>query len=100
MDTEKKKVILQILPRLEIGGAEQGAIEISIFMKKMGWKTIVASASGTLIQRLALNNIKHIKLPLATKNPLIIFLNIFFLMWIIKKNKVSIRMYYENNRKI
>lgn len=90
MDTEKKKVILQILPRLEIGGAEQGAIEISIFMKKMGWKTIVASASGTLIQRLALNNIKHIKLPLATKNPLIIFLNIFFLMWIIKKNKVKI----------
>ena len=41
MDIEKKKIILQVLPRLDMGGAEEGTVEISLFMKKMGWKTIL-----------------------------------------------------------
>jgi len=87
MDIEKKKIILQVLPSLDMGGAEEGTVEIALFMKKMGWKTIVASSSGSLVKKLVLNDIKHIELPLKTKNPLIIFYNIFLLIWVIKKKK-------------
>jgi len=90
MDIEKKKIILQVLPRLDMGGAEEGTVEISLFMKKMGWKTIVASSSGALVRKIVLSGIKHIELPLETKNPLKIFFNIFLLIWVIKKNKVKI----------
>ena len=77
MDIEKKKVILQIVPSLEIGGAEAGTLEISRFMKQKGWKVIVASSGGSLIRNLALDNIIHVKLPMNSKNPLIIIINIF-----------------------
>ena len=90
MDIEKKKIILQVLPSLDMGGAEEGTVEIALFMKKMGWKTIVASSSGSLVKKLLLNDIKHIELPLKTKNPLIIFYNIFLLIWVIKKKNIKI----------
>ena len=90
MDIETKKVILQIVPSMELGGAEAGTLEVSNFMKKMGWKVIVASSGGLLVRNLILENIIHVKLPLNSKNPLIIIINIFRLAWIIKKYKVKI----------
>ena len=90
MDIEKRKVILQIVPSMELGGAEAGTLEVSRFMKKMGWKVIVASSGGLLVRNLILENIIHVKLPLNSKNPLIIIINIFRLAWIIKKYKVKI----------
>ena len=73
MDIEKKKVILQIVPSMDLGGAENGTFEVSTFMRKMGWNVMVASSGGSLVQRLVLNKIVHIKLPLNSKNPLTIF---------------------------
>ena len=90
MDIEKKKVILQIVPSMDLGGAENGTFEVSTFMRKMGWNVMVASSGGSLVQRLVLNKIVHIKLPLNSKNPLTIFFNIFRLAWVIKKYKIKI----------
>ena len=70
---ENKKIILQIIPSMEMGGAEIGTIEISRYMKKKGWNVIVASSGGSLVNKLDIKNILHIKLPLKSKNPLIIF---------------------------
>ena len=90
MDIDKKKVILQVVPSMGIGGAEAGTLEVSRFMKRMGWKVIVVSSGGYLVRNLILDNIIHVKLPLNSKNPLIIFINIFRLAWIIKKYQIKI----------
>ena len=90
MDINKKKVIMQVLPSLNMGGAEAGTMEISLFMKRKGWKVHVVSSGGSMVTRLALNEIGHSKLSVSSKNPLIIFFNIFALAWLIKKNKVKI----------
>ena len=90
MDINKNKVILQVVPSMEIGGAEAGTLEVSRFMKRMGWKVIVVSSGGYLVRNLILDNIIHVKLPLNSKNPLIIFINIFRLAWIIKKYQIKI----------
>ena len=87
---ENKKKILQVIPAMEMGGAEIGTVEISSYMKKKGWDVIVASSGGSLVKKLNLRDINHIKLPLNSKNPLIIFFNIFKIAWIIKKYKVKI----------
>ena len=87
---ENKKIILQIIPAMEMGGAEAGTLEISSYMKKKGWEVIVSSSGGSLVRKLDYYKIKHVKLPLNSKNPLMIFLNIFTLAWVIKKYKVKI----------
>ena len=87
---ENKKKILQVIPAMDMGGAEAGTVEISSYMKKKGWNVIVASSGGSLVKKLNLRNINHIKLSLNSKNPLIIFFNIFRIAWIIKKYKIKI----------
>ena len=87
---ENKKIILQVIPAMDMGGAEVGTLEISSYMKKKGWNVIVTSSGGSLVEKLNFRKINHIKLPLNSKNPLIIFFNIFTLAWIIKKYKVKI----------
>ena len=87
---ENKKIILQVIPAMEMGGAELGTLEVSRYMKKKGWNIIVASSGGSLVRKLNILNIPHVKLPLNSKNPLIIFFNIFKIAWVIKKYKVKI----------
>ena len=87
---ENKKIILQVIPAMEMGGAEIGTIEVSSYMKKKGWNVIVASSGGSLVKKLDYRKINHVKLLLNSKNPLMIFFNIFTLAWIIKKYKVKI----------
>ena len=87
---ENKKIILQVIPAMNMGGAEAGTLEISSYMKKKGWEVIVTSSGGSLVNKLDYHKIKHVKLPLNSKNPLIIFFNIFTLAWVIKKYKVKI----------
>ena len=90
MKIENKKVVLQVIPEMELGGAEVGTLEISSFLKKKGWKMLVTSSGGSLVKVLNLREINHIKLPLNSKNPIIVFFNIFRLAYIIKKYKVKI----------
>jgi len=87
---ENKKIILQVIPAMDMGGAEIGTIEVSSYMKKKGWNVIVASSGGSLVKKLDYRKINHVKLLLNSKNPLMIFFNIFTLAWIIKKYKVKI----------
>ena len=46
---ENKKIILQVIPAMEMGGAEIGTVEISTYMKKKGWKVIITSSGGSLV---------------------------------------------------
>ena len=78
---ENKKIILQIIPAMEMGGAEIGTLEISSYMKKKGWNVIVTSSGGSLVEKLNFRKINHIKLPLNSKNPLIIFFNIYRILF-------------------
>lgn len=87
---KNKPVILQILPELKSGGVERGTVEISKALVKNGYESIVASAGGNLVQQIVTNKATHIKLPLDTKNPLKIFLNIRRLVKVIKEHNVDI----------
>ena len=59
---ENKKIILQVIPAMNMGGAEAGTLEISSYMKKKGWEVIVTSSGGSLVNKLDYHKIKHVKL--------------------------------------
>jgi glycosyltransferase involved in cell wall biosynthesis len=67
---------LQVLPSLETGGVERGAIDIAAAIKAAGWRSLVASSGGSMVHELERTGASHIELPLHSKNPYVIYRNI------------------------
>lgn len=61
--------ILQVLPRLDMGGAERSAIDIAVAVARAGGRSFVASAGGDMTRELDRAGVRHLPLPLASKNP-------------------------------
>lgn len=83
-------VIMQIIPELGPGGAEQGCIDIAAELVRAGSKSIVVSQGGARVHELARAGAIHINLPVASKNPWVMWRNIKRLKSLIQKHKVDI----------
>ena len=70
MQKHQQKCVIQVLPALNSGGVERGTLEISEYLVKKGWRSVVISSGGKLVNRLTRNGTKHINLETNTKNPL------------------------------
>ncbi|WP_259781726.1 glycosyltransferase family 4 protein [Aestuariispira ectoiniformans] len=64
----RKPVILQVLPALETGGLERGTIDMAIAQKEAGYEPLVASNGGMMVRELDRHGIRHITMPLHSKN--------------------------------
>ena len=85
--SHKNKRILQIIPSMEIGGAERTVLEITAFLKNTNYTSLVLTSGGKLIKDLEKLNIEVIKHPINKKNPLLIIKNIIeFKKLFIEKN--------------
>lgn len=67
--------ILQVVPRLNLGGVERGAIEMAEAIVQAGGRALVASEGGRLERRLTSVGGELVRLPMASKNPLVIRAN-------------------------
>lgn len=83
-----KLSILQIIPALNSGGVERGVLDISQALINNNINSFVASSGGKLTKYLTAT--KHFCLPLASKNPLIMIINIIRLILLIKKYNIDI----------
>jgi glycosyltransferase involved in cell wall biosynthesis len=91
MAESKKITVAQILPTIENGGVERGVFDLSKFaLSCQDLEMIVISASGSMLKRFQQHKIKHINLPVNSKNPIQIILNIFRIRKIIKKYDIDI----------
>ncbi|MCE3255266.1 MAG: cotSA [Rickettsiaceae bacterium] len=84
------KVIMQVLPALNSGGVERGVIDVSKAVALAGFGSIVVSSGGPMTGQLRSSKVKHITLPLASKNPFKIYSNIKKLENIIIENNVDL----------
>ena len=75
---------------MEIGGAETHVLELASDLKSKGYEVIVTSNGGVYVKELEDIGIKHIALPLHTKNPLSMIKSFSGLWKIIKKEKPDI----------
>ncbi len=86
----EKPTILQVLPRLQSGGVERGTIEIAEAIIGAGMKAIVASSGGPMTAKITRAGGMHIELPLASKNPLVMYQNALALYQLIKQQGVDV----------
>lgn len=71
-----KPIVLQIVPRFNSGGVERVTIDTAGFLAQYDDKpTYVVSGGGVLVPELEKRGVKHIRLPIATKNPFKIIMN-------------------------
>ncbi len=86
----RQKTVLQVIPALEIGGAERGTVEVARALVGEGWRALVISQGGRLVGDLEAAGAEHITAPMASKNPLQMGLNIRTLKRIIAQQQVDI----------
>lgn len=86
----KKKVILQALMSLDIGGAETHVIELSMELVKRGYRVIVVSNGGAYEPILRENGVEVYNIPLHTKNPVSVLKSINMLYRLIKTEKIEL----------
>ncbi|MFA4991667.1 MAG: glycosyltransferase [Candidatus Omnitrophota bacterium] len=82
--------ILQIVPRLNVGGVETGTLDLSRELVKRGHKVIVVSGGGRMVRALTDMNVKHVELPVHKKSPFTIIDSIKRLEEIIRLERVDI----------
>ncbi|MEM1045387.1 MAG: glycosyltransferase family 4 protein [Pseudomonadota bacterium] len=70
------RTVLQVIPALETGGAEQTAVDVAAAIVDAGGTAIVASAGGRLESTVAESGARHETLPLDSKNPAVMALNV------------------------
>lgn len=86
----KQPVILQVIPELGPGGAEQGCIDVATAIQKAGGRALVISHSGDRVYDLVRSGAQHITLPVHSKNPFVMWRNIYRLRNIIRREGVDI----------
>ena len=84
------KNIIQIIPNMEIGGAEKTVLEIGSYLKNTHYEPIVLTSGGRMIERLKEKEIKVLKRKIDQKNPYKIFTNINKFKNLFLENKVSL----------
>tara|TARA_B100000035_G_scaffold299367_1_gene293980 strand:- start:321 stop:1475 length:1155 start_codon:yes stop_codon:yes gene_type:complete len=82
--------VLQVIPKLGFGGAETGCYDIAHYLPENGCKSFIVTSGGELTKFVNKEKVKLIKLPVHSKNPLIIFFNSIVLIFIIILNNISI----------
>ena len=84
------RTILQIIPRLDAGGAERTAVDIAAGLSALGARALVATSGGRLVGELQTRGGIWLPFPAATKNPFAMLYNVRRLAKICVAEKVSL----------
>ena len=82
--------VLQVIPKLGFGGAETGCYDIAHYLAEQDCKSYIATSGGELLKYVKKNKVKIFRLPVHSKNPIMIFLNAILLSLIILIKKINI----------
>ena len=75
--------VLQVIPRLGYGGAETGCYDIAHYLAGKNCKSYIITSGGPLLKFIRKEKVKVFRLPVQSKNPLLILLNTIFISLII-----------------
>ena len=82
--------VLQVIPKLGYGGAETGCYDIAHYLPENNCKSFIVTSGGELLKFVDKKKVKVFRLPVHSKNPLLIFINALVLTGIILINNISI----------
>jgi len=82
--------VLQVIPKLGYGGAETGCYDIAHYLSENNCKSFIVTSGGDLTKYVKKEKVTLIRLPVHSKNPLLIFINTIILIGIILFYNISI----------
>jgi glycosyltransferase involved in cell wall biosynthesis len=82
--------LLQVVPELETGGAEQTTIDVARAVIAAGGRAFVATRGGRMTARLEADGARLAQMPVQSKNPLVMLGNASRLVDLIRTEKVSL----------
>jgi glycosyltransferase involved in cell wall biosynthesis len=82
--------VLQVIPKLGYGGAETGCYDIAHYLPENNCGSYIVTSGGPLINFIDKKKVKLIRLPVQSKNPLLILINAIILIFIILIFRISI----------
>ncbi len=82
--------VLQVIPKLGYGGAETGCYDIAHYLPEKNCQSFIVTSGGPLLKFIDKEKVKLIKLPVQSKNPLLIMLNAIILVGLILFYNISI----------
>jgi len=85
-----KLKVLQVIPRLGYGGAETGCYDLAHYLPENNCHSYIVTSGGELLKFIDQKKVKLIRLPVHSKNPILIFFNSIALVFIILFNNISI----------
>ena len=85
-----KLKVLQVIPKLGYGGAETGCYDLAHFLGENDCLSCIVTSGGELVRFINKKKVKLIKLPVHSKNPILILFNALALVFIILFNNISI----------
>jgi glycosyltransferase involved in cell wall biosynthesis len=82
--------VLQVIPKLGYGGAETGCYDIAHYLPENNCESFIVTSGGDLIKFIDKKKVKLIRLPVHSKNPILILFNTIILIGIILFYNISI----------
>ena len=82
--------VLQVIPKLGYGGAETGCYDLAHYLPENNCKSFIVTSGGELLKYVDKKKVTIIRLPVHSKNPILILLNTIALIGIILFNNISI----------
>ena len=82
--------VLQVIPKLGYGGAETGCYDLAHYLHENNCSSFIVTSGGELTKYIDKKKVKLIRLPVHSKNPILIFLNSIALVFIILFCNISI----------
>ena len=87
----KKKIkVLQVIPKLGYGGAETGCYDLAHFLHEKNCKSFIATSGGSLLKFIKKDKVKVFRLPVQSKNPILILFNAIMISFIILLYNINI----------
>ena len=85
-----KLKVLQVIPKLGYGGAETGCYDLAHYLSENNCYSYIVTSGGELLKFVDQKKVKLIRLPVHSKNPILMFFNSIILVFIILFYNISI----------
>jgi len=85
-----KLKVLQVIPKLGYGGAETGCYDLAHYLPENNCASFIITSGGELIKFIDQKKVKLIKLPVHSKNPILMLFNSIAIIFIILIHNISI----------
>ena len=82
--------VLQVIPTLGYGGAETGCYDIAHYLPENECRSFIATSGGELLKYVKKDKVKILRLPVHSKNPVLIIFNALVLVIYIIINRINI----------